>query len=273
MNAEDRPLLYDVGADGVAVITLNRADRMNSITPEMLDLWVAAIDDAAVNDQVGAVVVTGAGQRAFCVGADLAGGHLGGGDEEEEVYAAAANRNVLRYTIHRIPRALRQLDKPYLAAVNGAATGAGMDMASMADMRFVSDTARFAMSYVRVGVVPGDGGAFYLPRLVGLQRALHLLWTGELFGAADAVAWGYAFAALPPDQLLPHVRQYAAALAAGPRTSVELIKGLVYRGLESTESEALGAARWAMALVRSTSDSREGPAAFAEKRPPNFTGR
>jgi enoyl-CoA hydratase/carnithine racemase len=265
------PLLYQIGDDGVAVITLNRPHRMNAVSPEMLDLWVDALADIAANDNVGAAIVTGAGDRAFCVGADLSSGTLG--HEDEGWTTAAAERNALRFTIHRIPRALRLIDKPYLAAVNGVATGAGMDLASMADIRFLSDTARFAMSYARLGVIPGDGGAYYLPRLVGLQRALHLMWTGELFGAADAVAWGYALKAFPPDQLLAEVRQYAAALAAGPRVALELIKSLTYRAIESTESEALVSAQWAMALARSTADAQEGPAAFAEKRPPRFRGR
>jgi enoyl-CoA hydratase/carnithine racemase len=268
---DELPLLYEVGDDGVAVITLSRPDRMNAVSAEMLDLWLDALSDATANDNVGAVVVTGAGDRAFCVGADLSAGTLG--FDTPEPSPAAAERNSLRYTIHRIPRALRQLDKPYIAAINGAATGAGMDLASMADIRFASHTARFAMSYVRLGVVPGDGGAYYLPRLVGLQRALHLLWTGEMFDAAQAVTWGYVLDSFPADELLPKVRQYAAGLAAGPRVAIELIKNLTYRAIDSDESDALSAAQWAMALVRTTADAKEGPAAFAEKRPPTFRGR
>ena len=144
-----------------------------------------------------------------------------------------------------------------------------MDMASMADIRFVSETARFTMSYVKMGVVPGDGGAFYLPRLVGPARALHLMWTGELFGAQEAVDWGYALASFPPDELLPRTRDYAGKLANGPRVSIELIKNLVYRSLDGTEADALSMAAHAMALARSTADAQEGPRAFAEKRLPN----
>lgn len=269
----DLPLLYEVGDDGVAVITLNRPERMNAISPEMIDLWVCALEDATQNDAIGAVIVTGAGQRGFCVGADLSGGSLGGDGPQPETRTAADGRNGLRYTIHRIPRALRLLDKPYIAAVNGAAAGAGMDMASMADIRFISETARFTMSYVKMGVVPGDGGAFYLPRLIGLQRSLHLLWTGELFGAREAVDWGYALASLSPDDLLPRTREYAAKLASGPRISIELIKGLVYRSLEASELEALSMAAHAMALARTTADAVEGPRAFAERREPRFQGR
>lgn len=269
----DLPLLYEIGDDGVAVITLNRPERMNALSPEMTDLWLDALADAAENDAVGAVIVTGAGQRGFCVGADLTGGNLGGESAPQRERTAADGRNGLRYTIHRIPRALRLLDKPYIAAVNGAAAGAGMDMASMADIRFVSDTARFTMSYVKMGVVPGDGGAYFLPRIVGLQRALHLMWTGERFGAAEAVDWGYALASYPPDELLPRTREYAAKLAGGPRVSIELIKGLTYRSLDATEQDALAMATHAMALARTTADAKEGPRAFVEKREPRFQGR
>jgi 2-(1,2-epoxy-1,2-dihydrophenyl)acetyl-CoA isomerase len=246
---------------------------MNALSPEMTDLWLDALSDATRNDAVGAVIVTGAGQRGFCVGADLTGGNLGGERDEARTRTAADGRNGLRYTIHRIPRALRLLDKPYIAAVNGAAAGAGMDMASMADIRFVSETARFTMSYVKMGVVPGDGGAFYLPRLVGPARALHLMWTGELFGAQEAVDWGYALASFPPDELLPGTRDYAAKLANGPRVSIELIKNLLYRSLDANEADALSMAGHAMALARSTADAQEGHRAFAAKRAPNFQGR
>lgn len=270
------PLLYEVGDDGVAVITLNRPERMNALTPEMLDLWVDAIERATHDTAVGAVVVTGAGTRAFCVGADLSGGRLGGTDVhgvDGERPAAAGERNALRYTIHRIPRALRQLDKPYLAAINGAATGAGMDLASMADIRFVGEGARVGMTYVKVGVVPGDGGAYYLPRIVGMQRALHLMWTGALMDAHQCVEWSYALAAHSADRLVDEVRRYAAALAAGPRVAIELIKSMAYRARDSTEVEALSLAQWAMALARTTADAIEGPRAFAEKRTPSFEGR
>jgi enoyl-CoA hydratase/carnithine racemase len=267
----DPPLVYQVSADGVGLITLNRPDRMNSLSPEMLDLWLDALDDCVRNANVGAVVVTGAGDRAFCTGADLSGGQIG--REAVEGHVAAADRNGLRYTIHRIPRQLRLLDKPYIAAINGSAAGAGFDLASMADIRFVAENARLTTGYVRMGVIPGDGAAYYLPRLVGLQRALHLLMTGEVFGATEAVAWGFALHSYHSRDLLPQATAYAAALASGPRVAIELIKRLVYRSSEATDEQALLMASHAMALVRTTKDSREGPRAFVERRTPDFQGR
>jgi 2-(1,2-epoxy-1,2-dihydrophenyl)acetyl-CoA isomerase len=175
--------------------------------------------------------------------------------------------------VHYVPRAVQLLDKPYIAAVNGAAVGAGMDMASMADIRIVSEQAKFAMSYVKVGLVPGDGGCFLLPRIVGLQKALELIWTGDFVDAEEAVRIGYATKAVAADELMPATREFALRLAQGPAVAMQLAKRLVYRGLESTWTEAFEQANTAMSIAQSTEDAREGPRAFAESRPPQFQGR
>lgn len=266
---DDAPLLVTVG-DGIATITLNRPERMNTVTVEMLDLWREAIVRARRDDDVRVIVVTGAGDRAFCAGADLSGGQLGAGGAEP---AVTHFRAVLRESVHQIQRELRILDKPYLAAVNGAATGAGMDLASMADLRFAADTARFGMSFVKVGAIPGDGGAYYLPRLVGLPTALHLIWSGELFSADQAHRWGYVHEVVPADALLERVREYAKPLVEGPAVAIQLAKRLVYQCLHSTEEQALELASNMMSMAMNTEDGREGPRAFAERRPPVFTGR
>jgi 2-(1,2-epoxy-1,2-dihydrophenyl)acetyl-CoA isomerase len=267
----DTPLLYEVGDDHVALITLNRPERMNALTPELVDLWEQALIAARADPAVRVVMVTGAG-RGFCAGADLRPATPGGPPAEAD-NSAAARRNVLRYGFHRIARALRLLDKPYLAAVNGAATGAGMDMASMADLRFASETARFGMVYMKIGLVPGNGGAFFLPRLVGIQRALELIWSGDLFTAQQALEWGYVSRVYPPDDLLPEVRAYARRLAEAPPVAVQLAKRLVYRSAEVTEDQALDLAQSALAIVSATEDAIEGRRAFAERRPPRFLGR
>ena len=154
----------------VGRLTLNRPETLNAWTAQFGSELKQAVEREAARDSVRAVLVTGAG-RGFCAGADLRPATPGAAPAETD-NAPAARRNVLRYGFHRIARALRLMDKPYLAAVNGAATGAGMDMASMADLRFASETARFGMVYMKIGLVPGNGGAFYLPRLVGIPRAL-----------------------------------------------------------------------------------------------------
>ena len=263
-------ILYDV-SDHIATITLNCPERMNSFSDTLLTEWADAIVKSAQDEAVRVVIITGSG-RAFCAGANLKA--RAEQDKVLQVNATVAERrNGLRYTVHQVARALHLLDKPYIAAVNGAAVGAGMDMVSMADIRIGSDQARFSMSYVNVGLIPGDGGAWMLPRLVGLQKALELLWSGELFGADKALEMGYLWKVVPHDKLMDDTRDYATKLAAGPPIAMQLTKRLVYRGLNSSFLEAMDAAQAAMTLAQSTEDSKEGPRAFVEKRPPQFHGR
>ncbi|MFQ5382116.1 MAG: enoyl-CoA hydratase/isomerase family protein, partial [Dehalococcoidia bacterium] len=167
---------------------------------------------------------------------------------------------------------LVQIEKPYIAAINGAAAGAGMDMASMADIRFAATTARMGMTYVRMGLIPGDGGAYTLPRIVGTQRALDLIWSGRLITAAEAFEIGYVLGVFEPDELLPRTQEYAKQLAAGPATALQLSKKLVYRSADITFDEHLDMAQMAMFVAQSTEDSKEGPRAFVEKREPRFKG-
>ncbi len=263
-------VLYDV-QDRVATITLNRPERMNSFSGPLLEEWADAIRRSAEDDGVRVVVVTGAG-RAFCAGADL----RASGSEDRVLMAernAGERRNSLRFSVHRVPQALQYLDKPYIAAVNGAAVGAGMDMASMADIRISSDLARYGMSYVNVGLIPGDGGAWLLPRLVGVQKALDIIWNGELFDAQTALEVGYVLKVVPHDSLMGETYAYAQRLADGPPIAMQLAKRLVYRGMTQSFPEGLESAQAAMTIVQSTDDSREGPLAFREKRKPNFQGR
>ena len=265
-------LLYDVQGH-VATITLNRPARMNAFSTEMIDLWHEAILRAHGDDGVRAVIVTGAG-RGFCAGADVSEGAGAGAASIGAVSKEpAANRNRLRNSVQRIPRALQSLEKPYIAAVNGAAVGAGMDMASMADLRIASDRARFGTAYARMGLVPGDGGAFFLPRIVGMARALELFWTARIFDAEEALAMGYVSRVVPHDDLMQETAAFAEAIANGPAVAVQLVKRLAYRSQEVGLHEALEMAEQAMVIVRTTEDSKEGPRAFREKRAPRFEGR
>lgn len=263
-------ILFDV-SNGVATITLNRPERMNAFSEALLTEWTDAIVRSQDDDDVRVVLITGAG-RAFCAGADL----KAQGDEDYALMqhlGPGERRNSLRYSVHRVPQALEYLDKPYIAAVNGAAVGAGMDMASMADIRIASDQARFGMSYVNIGLIPGDGGAWLLPRLIGKQQALDLIWNGGIFGAEQALEMGYLLKVVPHDSLMDEARAYAEKLAAGPPIAIQLAKQLVRRSETLPFMEALNAAQHAMTIAQSTEDAREGPLAFREKRTPNFTGR
>ncbi len=257
-------------SDGIATITLNRPERMNAFTPQMLDEWYAALQDAHLDQEVRVVILTGAG-RGFCSGADVGAGAAGSLMDRER--SLVENRNFLRDSVQRIPRLAALMEKPYIAAVNGPAVGAGMDMASMCDIRFAAETARFGMTYVRMGLVPGDGGCYYLPRIVGLARALDLIWTGRLFDAQEALAMGYVSAVVPPDHLMDYTREYALRLAKGPAVAIQQSKRLVYRSLELDADAALDLAQQAMFICQNTEDAREGPRAFIEKREPRFKGK
>ncbi len=263
-------ILYDV-TDGVATITLNRPEKMNAFSTKMIGEWTNAIEQARDDDEVRCLIVTGAG-RGFCSGMDV-GAEAGGQGVLKSESGPAQRRNSLRYNVHRVARALQLLDKPYIAAVNGPAAGAGMDMASMADIRFASETAKFGMAYVRMGIIPGDGGAYYLPRIVGLAKALELMWTGELFDANEALRIGYVSKVLPQEQLLDETKALAARIAEGPAVAIQLAKRLAYRSLDATLEQALDMAQSAMVIAQSTEDAKEGPRAFMERRKPLFQGR
>ena len=258
-------------SEGIATITLNRPERMNAFTPKMLDEWLAALQDAHLDAETRVIIVTAEG-RGFCTGMDVQAQAEGRGLLPRSRSLGEA-RNYLRDTVQRIPRLVAQLDKPYIAAVNGAAVGAGMDMASMCDIRFAADSARFGMTYVRMGLVPGDGGCYYLPRIVGTARALELIWSGRLFDAEEALRIGYVSAVVPAGELMAHTRAYALKLAKGPAVAIQLAKRLVYRSLEANVDQALEMAQGAMTIVQNTEDAREGPRAFVEKREPDFKGR
>ena len=253
---------------GVAVITLNRPDSGNAFTLEMLADWERALRECIADDAIRAVVLTGAG-RIFC----------SGGDVKRMARNAAAGQGpwdrskYLTDHVHRIPLTVLELDKPYLVAVNGAATGAGMDMALMGDLRFAAESARFAESYIKVGFVAGDGGAWMLPRLIGTPKALEMLWTGDFVAAAEAERIGLVNKVLPDAELLPHTMAVAERLASGPTVAIRLMKRMVRQGASSSFPEALSFAASCVGVVSGTEDYREATAAFAAKRKPAFQGR
>jgi 2-(1,2-epoxy-1,2-dihydrophenyl)acetyl-CoA isomerase len=140
-------------------------------------------------------------------------------------------------------------------------------------MRFAAESARFGMTYVRMGLIPGDGGCYFLPRIVGMAKALDLIWSGRLFDAKEALDLGYVSEVVPDDQLITRTREYAAKLVAGPAVAIQQSKRLAYRSQDITLDSALDLAQQAMFIAQETEDSREGPRAFAEKREPEFKGR
>lgn len=266
---EFKDVLY-TKENGIGMLTLNRPDVLNALSPAMIDSWLAAIEDAKHDPEVKVLVVTGAG-RGFCAGMDVKAAAARGGPAEPG--SLAERRNHMRVGIHRIPRALASFDKPYIGAINGPAAGAGMDMASMCDIRLASDRARFLMSYIRVGLIPGDGGCYFLPRIVGLAKACELIWTGRPMEAQEALEAGYVSKVVPHDQLMAATKEFALQLAKGPQVAIQLAKRLIYRCRDLELDAALDASETAMLIAQSTEDAKEGPRAWVEKREPQFKGR
>jgi enoyl-CoA hydratase/carnithine racemase len=258
-------LLYDV-KDKIATITLNRPDKLNAFTGEMIDGWAQSLASAQADDAVNVVVVTGTG-RAFCSGGDVGRMREGGTPSPLD------GKNTLWEGIHRVPKTLEAMDKPVIAMVNGLAVGAGMGMSMMCDVRIAAASARFSTGYVRVGLVPGDGDTYFLPRLVGAAKALELLWTADFIEAAEAHRLGIVQRVVPDAELKDATYQFARQVADGPQIPIRMIKRLVYQSLKLDLRTHLDLVSSHMSIVRQTADHAEGVAAFKEKRPAKFQGR
>ena len=262
-----REIIY-TKKDHIATITLNRPEARNATTAGMMGEWVEAIEDARLDNDVRVLVVTGAG-TAFCAGADVKG--LASGTLQKT--SPAETRNNWRNGSHRIPRALVAFDKPYIGAINGPAVGYGMDLASMCDIRIASDRARASMGYVRMGVAPGGGGCYYLPRIIGMARALELIWTGRWIDAQEMLQMGYVSRVVPHDELLAATGELASELAKGPPVGIQFAKRLAYRSWDLDLNSFLEMNELVKVINWTTEDSMEGPRAWAEKRAPFFKGR
>jgi len=257
-------LLFDK-LNKIAMITLNRPDKLNTFHDGMLADWAAALRECQADAAVNVVVLTGAG-RVFCAGGDIA--QMG----QSQRNPALEMGEYLRHHVHPVARAVDALQKPYLCALNGTATGAGLDMALMTDMRYAARSARFAETYVKVGLVPGDGGAFLLPRLVGLTKALEMLWSGDFISAEEAERIGLVSKVFDDDKLMAEMYAFAERLASGPSVAIRLMKRAVYQFLHTAFLSSLEAVTGPMGVAASTEDHREATAAFFEKRTPTFKG-
>jgi enoyl-CoA hydratase/carnithine racemase len=264
VTTDTRELLYEV-KDRVATLTLNRPDKLNAFTGPMIERWAWALGEAQRDPEVNVVVVTGAG-TAFCSGGDV-------GRMADRAPVPLEHKNGLWEGVHRVPKALEVMDKPVIAMINGVAVGAGMGMALMCDVRIASTAARLSTGYVRVGLVPGDGDTYFLPRLVGTAKALELLWTADFVDAVEAERLGIVNRAVTAEHLSEETYGLARRIADGPQVPIRMIKRLVYQSTKLDLRTHLDLVSSHMAIVRETEDHKEGVQAFKEKRAPRFKGK
>lgn len=245
--------------EGIARIVLNRPERLNAFNFAMIDAWAAALDRCRTDDAVKVVLVTGAGE-AFCSGGDI----VEMGDRLE--HTPEQRKNELFQRIERIPLALEDLDKPVIAVVNGVATGAGMDMALMCDIRYAARSARFAETYVRVGLVPGAGGAHFLPRLIGPARALEMFFTGDFIDAEEAQRIGIVNRVFDDGVLMQEVEKIARRMCRAPALTLRMTKRAIYQGLRNDLRSNLDMISSHYAVITATEEHRELVRRFIAER-------
>jgi 2-(1,2-epoxy-1,2-dihydrophenyl)acetyl-CoA isomerase len=245
---------------GVLTITLNRPDVLNAFNTDMHRALAAALRDAR-DAAVRAVVLTGAG-RGFCVGQDLT--------EFREAPGDIGAR--LRDNYHPNIRAIRALEKPVLAAVNGAAAGAGMSLACSCDVRIAADSASFVPAFINIGLIPDSGGSYFVARILGPARAFEWLASGKKLTAVEAHAWGIVSEVVEADALAQRAGELARQLASLPTRGIGMTKRLLDHAPHATLDEQLEREAQLQSAATQTEDFREGVAAFLEKRPPRFKG-
>lgn len=260
-------VLYEDLGGGIALITLNRPDLRNPITePDMLEAMLATLARIEADPAIKVAILTGAG-KGFSSGGNVnamkPGGYLNRGEPN-------ATRAGYRSGIQRLPEAFARLEVPVIAAVNGAAVGAGMDLACMCDLRIASEQASFAESFVKLGLISGDGGAWLLQRTVGFAKAAEMTLTGEMLSAQDALACGLVSRVVPADELLPTARMLAEKIAANPVHAVRMNKRLLWEARRLDLSGVLEMAAGMQAICHETADHAEAVSAFLEKRAPKF---
>ena len=249
----------------VAIITLNRPEAKNAFSPEMINLWRQFLEEAKQNEQVRVIIVTGKGDT-FCSGGDIR-------DMAEGKLRSWEMKKFLWEGVHRIVLALTDLDKPIIAAINGAAMGAGLDMAIMCDLRVCSDRAKLAESYILLGLVPGDGGAYFLPRLVGIAKALELLLTGDVISPQEALGFGLVNRVVTHDRLMEETMILAEKITNKPPLAIRMMKRAVYQAQTSSLRSHLDYISSQTALLSETQDHQEAAKSFLEKRKPIFVGK
>ncbi len=259
------PVLLET--DGkVAVITLNRPEVMNAINEPMLAPWVDALEECRSNPDIAVIVITGAGE-AFCRGGDTTklGGHATPGpvDIKEQFWDR----------LHRIPRKLAEIDKPVIAAVNGLASGAGVDVSLQCDIRFAARSASFRVSYTAFGLVPGNGGTYFLPRIVGEAKALELFWAAAPISAEEAERIGMVNHVFDDEVFMERTMAFAHDITRRAPLAMKLVKRAVKQSLAMELNTHLDMVSSHMLITRPSEDHAEAIKAYEEGREPEFKGR
>ncbi|WBT05710.1 crotonase/enoyl-CoA hydratase family protein [Brevundimonas vesicularis] len=263
-------LITEEKRGAILIWTLNREARLNAL-PDLRDgdEVAAACERVNADPSIRCVVLTGAG-RAFSAGGDLTAMR-----DRRDLFegSGAAIRERYRRVVHRIVRSLYGLEVPLIAAVNGPAMGLGCDIAGLGDIRIASDRASFGVPFLKLGIIPGDGGSWLLPRNIGYARAAELLFTARSIDAATAAEWGLVNRMVAHDDLMTEALAVAVQVAAQPPQALRMAKTLLRQGRDTTFDQMLEMSAAMQALAHLTEDHQEGVAAVLEKRPGNFTGR
>jgi 2-(1,2-epoxy-1,2-dihydrophenyl)acetyl-CoA isomerase len=260
------PLVLTTQRDGIATLVMNRPEKLNALNTELAAALNEALGRMAADDSVRVVVLTGAG-RAFCAGGDLgriSAGREGGGAARLEPLLRAGMQSVLR---------MRTMPQPVIAAVNGPAAGAGMNIAMAADIRIAAEDAVFGQSFAKVGLFPDYGGIFFLPQLAGPSRAAQMFYTGDMIDAKTALQLGIVNQVVPAAQLEAEARALAQKIAQGPPVAIRAVKQVLFGADRAALEAALETEVRQQLICFQSEDCREGMAAFFEKRPPKFQGR
>ena len=249
--------------DGVGIIRLNRQDVLNSFNYPMAEETQNALDKCAADDNIRAIIFTANG-RGFCAGQDLA---------EAIADGAPTIGEIVDHTYNPIITKLRTIEKPIIGAVNGVAAGAGANIAYACDITFAGESASFIQSFSNIGLVPDSGGTFFLPRLVGMQRATAQMFLANKVKAAEAKELGMIYEVVPDDELQNAAFDFAAALAKRPTKGFGLTKRALNKSMFNSLQEQLLVERELQEQAGATHDHKEGVNAFLEKRKPNYTGK
>ena len=263
MDYED--LLYEIRED-IAVITLNRPERLNALTPAMREGILQAILAADSDPEVRVIVLTGAG-RGFCSGGDVKAMN-----EARSSGAVNMLEDKISPVRDKAVMAMRNAKKPLIAAINGPAAGAGMNIALACDIRIMSKAAKMGQTFSRRGLHPDWGGTYFLPRMIGIARAAEMIWSGRMVSAEECLELGIVSKLSEPEDLMNDVLAMAKTFAEGPPIAIRLAKRAMYRNVDSSLQEALEFETFAQNVAAATRDAKEGIAAFVEKRDPKFKG-